>query len=458
MTDELDDTESEKRENASTSQNTRRSAVWQAFDKLTKQRMVDGILKNYKIAKCKYCPKEIEIERSNTTNPTSHLETTHYSVWMKLFPNKVPRKSKSASASGTPDIRHALVKGLPYETDSREFRERTNAVLNYITSDGRPLSTVDSIPFRSMLAAFDSRYKLPSRRTISDTYLSKSYSDTRSCIQQLITSAISSGQGVPMLSFTTDLWTSSIQEPYISLTVHYVDAAFVMKAHTLETQYIPDRHTGVNLALTMKDLMESWGIGANDMRVITTDSAANMVKMGREGGFDRLPCFGHLLHNAVCNALNDDRKRPQVKKCTQKLKEVIAYFHQSHHRQLKLKEELELENKPSVRLVADCSTRWGSTYNMYESIRKNLNAIKKALVVGDSGKVPNKDDEVLINGVCEALQPFAVMTDSLSGESQPTASSVLPMVQIISTLRYEKHLTPFSRELRNDIYDYFQNK
>ena len=60
-------------------------------------------------------------------------------------------------------------------------------------------------------------------------------------------------------SGTTDLWSSSAMEPYLSYMIHYVTPSWELKSYSLQAHYMPEDHTSMNLqdALT-ETLTGSW--------------------------------------------------------------------------------------------------------------------------------------------------------------------------------------------------------
>ena len=74
-----------------------------------------------------------------------------------------------------------------------------------------------------MLKAFNPRYILPSRNYFSHTALPNLYAET--C--EKIKSKLSSNE-VNFFSATTDLWTSSAKDPFMSYSIHYISATWVL--------------------------------------------------------------------------------------------------------------------------------------------------------------------------------------------------------------------------------------
>ena len=59
-------------------------------------------------------------------------------------------------------------------------------------------------------------------------------------------------------SATTDLWTSANSDPYMTLTVHFIDKEWSLQAFCLETVPMFVDHTGQNIADAIADIFENW--------------------------------------------------------------------------------------------------------------------------------------------------------------------------------------------------------
>ena len=59
---------------------------------------------------------------------------------------------------------------------------------------------------------------------------------------------------------TMDIWSSSTMEPYLSYTLHCIPEDWQLKNYCLETLYLPQNHTGANIAEALESIVESWGL------------------------------------------------------------------------------------------------------------------------------------------------------------------------------------------------------
>lgn len=81
------------------------------------------------------------------------------------------------------------------------------------------------------------------------------------------------------ISFTTDIWTCSINnEAFISLTAHFIRSDDMRREiYVLSAKHFPSSHTGVNIAQILSSVMEEWHINSNQIHLILRDNASNMI-------------------------------------------------------------------------------------------------------------------------------------------------------------------------------------
>ena len=102
--------------------------------------------------------------------------------------------------------------------------------------------------------------------------------------------------GVFFCSATTDLWSSVGMRPYMSYTVHYVSDDWKLENRCLQTHFLPEDHTGENLAEAMEATLAAWDLRASRQVCLTTDNAANLVNAAEQLQWCHLSCFSHNLH------------------------------------------------------------------------------------------------------------------------------------------------------------------
>lgn len=96
--------------------------------------------------------------------------------------------------------------------------------------------------------------------------------------------------------------TSRTREPYMSVTVHYIQA-WEMKTACLQTSYFPQDHTAEHIAEALQDAIASWKLQEKHLVAITTDNGSNIVKAVELNEWLRMQCFGQRLHLAIGECL-----------------------------------------------------------------------------------------------------------------------------------------------------------
>lgn len=234
---------------------------------------------------CKLCKTVVPTKAGNTTNLFYHLSRAH-----PLEHSRIKQPQTAQQKQQTTMDRYST--SVPYDKSSKRYKDITDAVAFYIAKDMLPLSTVEKPGFKYLLNVLDPRYALPGRKYFSKTAIPKLYLKCKESVQQEILSA-------EYFATTSDLWSSRTSEPYISLTIHFIDKEWNLKTRCLETAYFPDDHTGEVIAEGLKEALLSWSLIEHKMVCITTDSGANVVKATSLNDWTRLQCFGHRLHSAI---------------------------------------------------------------------------------------------------------------------------------------------------------------
>ena len=192
--------------------------------------------------------------------------------------------------------------------------------------------------------------------------------------------------------------------------MHFIDRKRELKTRCVQTQFMPEDHTGEHLAEVMEATLDAWELNKCNQVCLTTDNGANIVNAGNRLKWQRLPCFGHNLHLAITQALKDDHR------CTRALglsTEIVSSFSMSWKRRRDLtKAQINLELR-QCSLVSDCATRWGSMAKMVSRILQQEEAIRVVLSIDRkvSHLVPTWQDIDVLTSIDHALSRISSLTD-----------------------------------------------
>ena len=279
-----------------------KAPVWEHFGF---EKGEDGKAKQEEIATCRLCRTPVPAKGGCTSNLLSHLKNHHplkHSEVRKTTQSKTTGKASTKQAAKQPSVSTMLAQSQKYDRKSRKWQELTDRVTFCLGKDMMPIYSAEKEGFRQLLKSFDPRYELPSRKYFSKTAIPKLYAETREIVEADVKSA-------EFFAATTDCWSSHTMEPYLSYTVHFIGEDYRLHTRCLQTLFLPESHTGENLAEAIKGTLESWGLDASKQTCLTSDNGKNIVcATVRHLGWTHLSCFCHNLHLAVSNAVKDDRR------------------------------------------------------------------------------------------------------------------------------------------------------
>ncbi|KAJ4947029.1 hypothetical protein JOQ06_009071 [Pogonophryne albipinna] len=277
-----------------------------------------------------------------------------------------------------------------------------------------PIYTVTKEGFKKIIHSLDKRYVIPSRTYFSQVAIPDLNKKCRAKVETELSK-------VEYYAVTTDLWSSRTTEPYISLTVHFIDEDFTLKSRCLQTAFFPENHTSENIAAGLREAVAAWGLDETCQVCITTDNAANMVKAASLNEWTRLQCFGHRLHLAVENAVKKDGR---INRTAGVCKKLVGHFSHSWKARSALEKAQKELNLPSHSLITECQTRWGSRQMMISRILEQQKALSQVLSVDKKLRhlIPNWQDIDVLESVSKSLGPLLEFTDALSGEDYVKAA------------------------------------
>lgn len=353
------------------------------------------------------CEKTVKRTASSTSNLFQHLERHHPNEYSAVAPSTSTRSIKRKAAQETPTGQKKLFDMLPFDSKKEKHKQLVRAVTNYLVSGSVSLHTVDKPAFRNMLYQLEPRFRCPSRKYFSYTAIPELYNEMKAELAFNL-------RNIKQFSCTMDGWSSIAGDPYLSLTIHYIDANWKLISKCLSTMYTPQSHTANNLGDFLREGLRDFDLYLDSMCYITTDSASNNVAACRNLGVKRISCFGHILHNALTTAMNEQSEVTQLLKSARKIVSVFSYSHESRKKLGQIKKQLHIDAK---QLVQDVSTRWGSKHKMLSRLLEQIPAVNELFINNRKQRELLLSDTQLdlLTNLVACLEPFANLTDLLSG-------------------------------------------
>ncbi|XP_053968597.1 E3 SUMO-protein ligase ZBED1-like [Anastrepha ludens] len=368
------------------------SAVWQFFNKS----------KDGSSAKCIQCGKTY-ITCGNTTNLAGHLKRMHAGLTV----SELPKSSGS--------ILSFIEK--KYEASSARKKSLDSSLMHYICSDMRPFSVVENKGFRNFVSTLDPRYELPSRNKLRNTCMQDFYTNMKDKLHCIL-------DRVDYCAITTDCWTSRANESYMTVTCHFINDNFELKAAVLSTKNLIDEtnHTSQNIANSLREVLVEWQV-IDKVSAIVTDNARNVVKACEILQKRNVPCFAHCINLIVQSCFSLENIKTIMGKC----KSIVSFFKSSSIAYAKFKQAQE-PMKP-YSLKQECPTRWNSAFYMIERILATKSAIAKVLLDTPKAILPLSVDELsVLEDLKQVLSLFEDATVQTSSSSNVTVSLIIPLV------------------------------
>ncbi|XP_030764036.1 zinc finger BED domain-containing protein 4-like isoform X2 [Sitophilus oryzae] len=282
-----------------------------------------------------------------------------------------------------------------------------------------PFTIVKDKGFRRLINLLDPRYVLPSPYTLSGKLLETTYQEVHQKLKNDLTE-------IKYVAITSDSWTSSVSESYLTVTCHYINSAFELKSIILSTKPLANgmNHTSENIAESLESIFREWNI-ENKIVCIVTDNAANMIKTCELLKIRHLPCYAHSLNLVVQENFND--LKTNIKRC----KDIVTFIKSSNVAMEIFKKEQNIDDditNKQYKLIQEVPTRWNSTFYMIERILKTNEAISRTLLKVRKAPQPLSVDELsILNDVVKVLKCFEEATKKISGGSYVTISLIIPL-------------------------------
>nr|XP_054596370.1 E3 SUMO-protein ligase ZBED1-like [Nothobranchius furzeri] len=400
---------------------------------------------------CKICFKTVATGSSSTTNLFQHLRNKHPEEWEKCSRLRSDSGSSSTPAKKQTTLPESFTNCVPYDKNGARWKAITEAVTFYIATDMLPIYSVEKRGFNHLLKVLDARYVVPSRKYFADVALPHLYNTTREKIRSEL-------EEMQFYSATTDLWSSRTMQPYLSLTVHYINTSWTLRSICLQTAYFPDNHTGEIIAHGLKDALSSWGLSEERLVCMTTDSGTNIIKALKDNNWPSLQCFGHRLHNAIESGVKDPRIDRAIGVC----KKAVSAFSYSWKKRRDMTEVQAELGLPQHLLISESPTRWGSRQKMIERFLEQEKAITRVLGADKKTRhlVPTWQDLEVLEATNKAVKPLQDFTDALSGESYVSVSCIKPVLHLFKTslLLPEEEDLELTKTIKANIMRYLESK
>lgn len=301
------------------------------------------------IGECKMRKVKLSF-KSGVSNLTKHVQRKHLAVNLVAREAAEPQQQQPAqnsvgqeviSSQAAPPTQPSILQIVPTRTTSRTnpslsaFLRRDcskikkdidDHIMNLFIWDMQPFTIIEDRGFRELVKFAFPNYVIPTRKYFANNLLPGQYEAVKISTKSTI------DEDAKTICLTTDIWTSRNNDSYLAITGHYIDKNFVLQSVLLECKVLEKRHTAINLADELQNVVQDWNV-ADRILLIVSDSGANIKSAITMLQWKHFSCFAHTLNLAVQKVLGT----PALVNLLNKVKAIVSYFERSNLAWNKLK-------------------------------------------------------------------------------------------------------------------------
>ncbi|XP_025197439.1 zinc finger BED domain-containing protein 1-like [Melanaphis sacchari] len=301
-----------------------------------------------------------------------------------------------------------------------------NALAYFIATSMMPYNLVEKEGFQTFVRALNPSYKLPSRKTLTESRIPELYLETRANVGNIIKMLI-------LLSLTTDYWTSTSNQPFIALPCHFINSNSSLSSACLGCIELSEDYTGDNIADILHMLLLDYEIPEWKICSMTTDHGSNMIKAVNNMKISHVNCFDHALNIAVSRIL----KMEEVMTVIEKVKGIHNIFAHSW----KTVREMEIIQVkfglPQKKFPSFSKTRWWSVLELMNTIIEqelSLTSFLRGYKNGEFKKLCLRENEIdILKNLSSVLRPIREITDNLAADSYVTGLAIFPIISSLNS-------------------------
>lgn len=171
------------------------------------------------------------------------------------------------------------------------------------------------------------------------------------------------------VSFTSDTWTSSMGEPFLCITAHWVDDDWFIQKRILCFQAMEERHTGFNIKVRILDCLKEFHLNNKVFSLSLDNATANTkcidyLKNDSElhlllgGSLLHVRCCAHILNLSVQEGL------AELQPLLNPIRTVIKWIRITQSVRRKYIAMCKERGLKKRQWSIDTPTRWNSTFNL----------------------------------------------------------------------------------------------
>ena len=267
------------------------------------------------------------------------------------------------------------------------------------------------------------------------------------------------------LCVTGDIWTSIVNDAYLTITAHFISESWNRESIVLGTKPLSERHTGENIVKWIEEMIGDFSIATDKVIAFIHDSGSNINLAGKvlsdKYGWYTEACAGHQIQLCVKSGL----QIRSIETAIAAARRLVGHFHRSELATSALRKRQEQMETKQHKLIQDVSTRWNSTYFMIEHLLEQRWPV--VAVLSDSSVTKATDRLLdlkteqwnLLSELKPTLHVLQVATTYLSSEYNVSISAALPIVHgLLKSIEVTEEDSPTIRKVKCAISQEISSK
>ena len=171
------------------------------------------------------------------------------------------------------------------------------------------------------------------------------------------------------VSLTSDTWTSFLGEPFICVTVHWIDHDWFLQKRIICFEGMEENHTGFNIKTRIVSCLKNFHLVDKVFSISFDNASANTraidflkqdtdISILLNGILLHVRCCAHILNLCVQEGL--DELKPLLKP----IRTVVRWIRVTRSIKRAYKKKCEERGLKKKCFAIDCPTRWNSTFKL----------------------------------------------------------------------------------------------
>ena len=299
--------------------------------------------KNGESINCNYC-SSVYSGSTGTSNLWLHVRHHHS--------NQLPSSSSSSQRHVPFYARNKLTKSKDSEINE--------AIATWMAYDGRPFHAVHGEGFKIMCKALNPEYKVKDENTYKALVCAQ-YKKLKPVVKNHL-------QRAAYVGITCDMWTSEVaKHSYITVTAHWLNQdTFQLMNACIGIEELDVEHTGDNIAVSLMDLTERFGISSK-VDLVVADNASNInVAVELIDGWAKIDCTTHSIQLSIKLGM---KNVPTVKAMFTQAKKLVKHFSKSAKKTNLYRDKQRDAGVTEVKtLIRFIRIRWNSAYLLFDRL------------------------------------------------------------------------------------------